>query len=103
MLLTLLHSECSRVKESWYFTDEEEYDNGGDKIYEHLSNLSSGSSPTEDEAPKKISTLEMFGKSGTVLRALWAEMPEVDMPFLSDIVLNTQPFFLTSKYFVFNT
>ena len=25
----------------------------------------------------KMSTLEMFGKTGSVLRALWGEMPEV--------------------------
>lgn len=59
-----------------------------DSIYEDLSEYSSGrgsmdmekradedSSKVKDK--EKISTLEMFGKKGTVLRALWAEMPEV--------------------------
>lgn len=35
------------------------------------------SSKVKDKDKEKISTLEMFGKKGTVLRALWAEMPEV--------------------------
>ena len=29
------------------------------------------------DKPMKMSTLEMFGKTGSVLRALWSEMPEV--------------------------
>ncbi|XP_062571518.1 uncharacterized protein LOC134233571 isoform X1 [Saccostrea cucullata] len=42
----------------------------GERIYEAVEDI--------DEAPKKkLSTLEMFGKTGSVLRALWAEMPEV--------------------------
>ena len=57
-----------------------------DSVYEDLSEYSSGrgsmelrageetSPPTQDA---KLSTLEMFGKKGTVLRALWSEMPEV--------------------------
>ena len=64
-----------------HFVDEEEYDSQGDKVYEDLSDFSSQSSPTDeaadDTAQKKLSTLELFGKKGTVLRALWAEMPEV--------------------------
>lgn len=66
------------------FSDEEEYDSEGEKVYEDLSDFSSVSTPSsptegsvEDKTLKKISTLEMFGKKGTVLRALWAEMPEV--------------------------
>ena len=68
-----------------FFSDEEEYDSAGEKVYEDLSDFSSGSTPSEgnvgheDKCQKKLSTLEMFGKKGTVLRALWAEMPEVNL------------------------
>ena len=66
---------------AYIFLDEEEYDSQGDKVYEELSGYSSQGSPTDEaadsKAQKKLSTLEMFGKKGTVLRALWAEMPEV--------------------------
>lgn len=43
----------------------------GERIYEAVEDI--------DEVPKskKLSTLEMFGKTGSVLRALWADMPEV--------------------------
>ncbi|XP_078337399.1 uncharacterized protein LOC111137825 isoform X4 [Crassostrea virginica] len=42
-----------------------------ERIYEAVEDI--------DEMPKskKLSTLELFGKTGSVLRALWAEMPEV--------------------------
>lgn len=71
-----------------FLADEEGYyDEEGDKesVYEDLSSYSSGRGsldlerkPEEDSSKtNKISTLEMFGKKGTVLRALWAEMPEV--------------------------
>ena len=75
--------ESNQTKNFYFVTDEEEYDSAGEKVYEDLSDFSSGSTPSEvegttDEKPQsRISTLEMFGKKGTVLRALWAEMPEV--------------------------
>lgn len=45
----------------------------GERIYEAVEDI--------DEVPKskKLSTLEMFGKTGSVLRALWADMPEVGL------------------------
>ena len=44
-----------------------------ERIYEAVEDI--------DEMPKskKLSTLELFGKTGSVLRALWAEMPEVGL------------------------
>lgn len=44
-----------------------------ERIYEAVEDI--------DEVPKskKLSTLEMFGKTGSVLRALWADMPEVSL------------------------
>ena len=67
------------------FSDEESFEGDeDDRVYEDLSEYSSGRGSLEidkktdaDTAKNKISTLEMFGKKGTVLRTLWAEMPEV--------------------------
>lgn len=74
--------------------DSSSLDKDRDSIYEDLSEYSSGrgslemekqvedanKAGTKDGKDNKISTLEMFGKKGTVLRALWAEMPEVMVP-----------------------
>ncbi|XP_052821353.1 rho guanine nucleotide exchange factor 5-like isoform X2 [Mya arenaria] len=81
---------ASRRKAIYSSFDEsdEEDDSSPEKetIYEDLSEYSSGRGSLEiekrvEEAKEtrdsKISTLEMFGKKGTMLRALWAEMQEV--------------------------
>ncbi|XP_055996098.1 serine-rich adhesin for platelets-like isoform X4 [Ostrea edulis] len=66
------HTEMTTVSED---EDEEPVQmtkpDRGERIYEAVEDI--------DETPKtkKLSTLEMFGKTGSVLRALWAEMPEV--------------------------
>ncbi|KAH3822455.1 hypothetical protein DPMN_124233, partial [Dreissena polymorpha] len=73
--------------------EEDDYSSGAetrDSIYEDLSEYSSsgrgsmelekptpGAAPSPGQQQDKISTLDMFGKKGTVLRTLWAEMPEV--------------------------
>lgn len=67
------HTEMAELSED---DDEEEpvqmtMPDRGERIYEAVEDI--------DEVPKskKLSTLEMFGKTGSVLRALWADMPEV--------------------------
>ncbi|XP_053378788.1 uncharacterized protein LOC123528066 isoform X3 [Mercenaria mercenaria] len=89
-------SKRKAIYSSFDESDEEGYyDEDGDKesVYEDLSEYSSGRGsldmdrkPEEDSKAKKISTLEMFGKKGTVLRTLWAEMPEVKSSGVLDTI-----------------
>ncbi|WAR15294.1 ARHGQ-like protein [Mya arenaria] len=71
---------------SCFHNEEDDSSPEKETIYEDLSEYSSGRGSLEiekrvEEAKEtrdsKISTLEMFGKKGTMLRALWAEMQEV--------------------------
>ncbi|KAL5014745.1 hypothetical protein ScPMuIL_009015 [Solemya velum] len=59
-------------------TEDDEYGKDEDRLYEDLNDLMGDTSEeTVEEGNKgRLSTLEMFGKSGAVLRALWSEMPE---------------------------
>lgn len=50
---------------------------GDESIYEAVDELLEKVRENNQDKPMKMSTLEMFGKTGSVLRALWSEMPEV--------------------------
>lgn len=49
-----------------------------DEMFEKVKAGLDVDSKTDNTSPSKtVSTLELFGKTGSVLRALWSEMPEV--------------------------
>ena len=89
--LVLIYIDQLSLNHSIYVDDEDNssMEKDRDSVYEDLSEYSSGrgslemsEKPADDTTSttsksSKMSTLEMFGKKGTVLRALWAEMPEV--------------------------
>lgn len=56
-------------------------DSSKDRIYEDLDAVTQSKSD-EESRKNKMSTLEMFGKTGSVMRALWSEMPEVRLSIL---------------------
>ncbi|XP_052083160.1 microtubule-associated protein futsch-like isoform X2 [Mytilus californianus] len=68
-------------------SSDSEVESGDEGIYEAVDEIlekAKGDISVPDKP--KMSTLEMFGKTGSVLRALWSEMPEVkESGFLNSI------------------
>lgn len=87
-------SKRKAIYSSFDESDEEGYEEEEDRVYEDLSEYSSGRGSMEMDkkqepdisAQKKISTLEMFGRKGTVLRTLWADMQEVKASGVLDTI-----------------
>ncbi|XP_071147231.1 uncharacterized protein [Mytilus edulis] len=68
-------------------SSDSEVESGDEGIYEAVDEILEKAKGDQSMPDKpKMSTLEMFGKTGSVLRALWSEMPEVkESGFLNSI------------------
>ncbi|CAC5370925.1 NGEF [Mytilus coruscus] len=68
-------------------SSDSEVESGDEGIYEAVDEILEKAKDDISVPDKpKMSTLEMFGKTGSVLRALWSEMPEVkESGFLNSI------------------
>ncbi|KAK3096874.1 hypothetical protein FSP39_004312 [Pinctada imbricata] len=77
-------SAKNTAQPSCELSDEET--ESGDSIYEVLPDIEELEESNSKPDRPKLSTLEMFGKTGSVLRALWCEMPEVKESGILDSV-----------------